>query len=65
MRRVASSRGPASTQLAIYSAYRVGGGVGAVVGGLAFVIPVVVLIIALSLLFLSSSPPLRIRSGRP
>jgi chromate transporter len=31
--------GPASTQLAIYCAQRVGGVPGAVVGGLAFIVP--------------------------
>ena len=49
--------GPASTQLAIFSAYRVAGGVGAVVGGLGFVLPAIVLILALSELFLAGSPP--------
>ena len=49
--------GPSSTQLSIFCAYRVGGPVGAVVGGLGFVVPAVVMVIALSVLFLSSSPP--------
>ncbi len=49
--------GPASTQLAIHSAYRVGGIVGAVVGGLAFIIPGLIAIIALAALFLAESPP--------
>ena len=49
--------GPSSTQLAIFCAYRVGGPIGAVVGGLGFVVPAVVMVIALSVLFLSSSPP--------
>src|SRR5579863_6363348 len=55
--------GPASTQLAIFCAYRVAGRRGALVGGLAFIIPAVVCIILLSLLFLSSSPPLWIRGA--
>ena len=38
--------GPASTQLAIFCAYRVGGPVGAIVGGLGFVVPAVVLVLA-------------------
>ena len=49
--------GPASTQLAIFCAYRVAGPAGAVIGGLGFVVPAVVLILALSVLFLSGSPP--------
>jgi len=49
--------GPASTQLAVHCAYRVGGSVGAVVGGLAFVIPGLVAIVALAALFLAESPP--------
>jgi chromate transporter len=55
--------GPASTQLAIYCARRVGGPAGAVVGGLGFILPAVVLMLALSALFLSSSPPLWIRGA--
>jgi chromate transporter len=49
--------GPSSTQLSIFCAYRIGGPLGAVVGGLGFVVPAVVMVIALSVLFLSSSPP--------
>src|ERR671916_1326179 len=37
--------GPASTQLAIYCAQRVGGVAGAVVGGLAFIVPGLLLIL--------------------
>jgi chromate transporter len=55
--------GPASTQLAIFCAYRVGGPAGAVIGGLGFVVPAVVLVLALSVLFLSHSPPLWIRGA--
>jgi chromate transporter len=55
--------GPASTQLAIFCAYRVGGRLGAVVGGLGFVAPAVVLILALSTLFLASSPPEWVRGA--
>src|SRR6202034_4158428 len=50
--------GPASTQLAILFAYRVAGPGGAIVGGLGFIVPAVVLVLVLSLLFLSKSPPL-------
>ena len=45
--------GPASTQLAIYCARLAGGPVGGVVGGLAFILPGFVLIVALSALFLN------------
>jgi chromate transporter len=55
--------GPASTQLAIFCAYRVGGWPGAILGGLGFVVPAVVLIIALSVVFLSQAPPLWIRGA--
>jgi len=55
--------GPASTQLAIFCAYRVGGPVGAIVGGLGFILPAVVLILLLSLLFLEHSPPLWVRGA--
>jgi chromate transporter len=49
--------GPASTQLAIYCARRLAGPSGAVVGGLGFIAPAVVMIIALSAVFLAQSPP--------
>jgi chromate transporter len=55
--------GPSSTQLAIFCAYRVGGPVGAVVGGLGFIVPAVLMVLALSVLFLSSSPPLWVRGA--
>lgn len=55
--------GPASTQLAIFCAYRVAGRWGALVGGLAFIVPAVVCVILLSLLFLASAPPLWIRGA--
>jgi chromate transporter len=50
--------GPASTQLAIYCAWRLRGRVGAIVGGIAFILPGLVVILALSALFLSAHPPL-------
>jgi chromate transporter len=50
--------GPASTQLAIYCAWRVRGRGGAVVGGIAFIVPGLLLILALAALFLAGSPPL-------
>ena len=55
--------GPASTQLAIFCAYRVGGPLGAIVGGLGFVVPAVVLVLALAAVFLAHSPPLWVRGA--
>jgi chromate transporter len=55
--------GPASTQLAIFCARRVGGPAGTVVGGLGFIAPAVVLMLALSALFLARSPPAWIRGA--
>ncbi len=49
--------GPASTQLAIFSAWRVAGPLGATVGGIAFIVPGLVLILTLAALFLAASPP--------
>jgi chromate transporter len=49
--------GPASTQLAIYCAWRVRGRPGAVVGGLAFIVPGLIVILPLAALFLTGSPP--------
>ena len=49
--------GPASTQLAIYCAWRLGGPWGAIVGGACFIGPGLVLILALSALFLGAQPP--------
>ena len=40
--------GPASTQLAIFCAFRLGGPLGALIGGIGFIAPGLVLIIALS-----------------
>jgi chromate transporter len=48
--------GPASTQLAIFCAWRVRGTVGALAGGAAFIGPGLVLIVALAALFLGSPP---------
>jgi chromate transporter len=55
--------GPASTQLAIFCAYRIAGPLGAVVGGLGFILPAVVMIVALSVLFLAKAPPLWVRGA--
>ena len=50
--------GPASTQLAIFCAWRLRGRPGALVGGAAFIIPGLIVILALAALFLGASPPL-------
>ena len=49
--------GPASTQLAIYCAWRLRGAVGGIVGGLCFIVPGLVLILALAAVFLAGPPP--------
>jgi chromate transporter len=49
--------GPASTQLAIYCGWRLRGRTGALLGGVCFILPGLVAIIALATLFLSGSPP--------
>lgn len=54
--------GPASTQLAIFSAWRLRAVAGALVGGCAFVVPGLVVILALAALFLGS-PPLWVRGA--
>jgi len=55
--------GPASTQLAIFCAWRLRGRLGAVVGGLCFIGPGLIVILALSAVFLASHPPLWIRGA--
>jgi chromate transporter len=55
--------GPASTQLAIYCAWRLRGTRGALLGGLAFILPGLVAILGLSVLFLSGSPPTWLRAA--
>jgi len=49
--------GPASTQLAIFCAWRLRGVRGAILGGLCFIVPGLILILALSAVFLASHPP--------
>jgi chromate transporter len=49
--------GPASTQLAIYCAWRLRGRIGALAGGVAFIVPGLAAIIALAALFLAAAPP--------
>jgi chromate transporter len=55
--------GPASTQLAIYCAWRLRGRTGALVGGAAFIVPGLIAILALAALFLAGSPPRWVRGA--
>ena len=55
--------GPASTQLAIFCAWRLRGLRGALVGGACFICPGLVAIIALAAVFLASAPPLWIKGA--
>jgi chromate transporter len=50
--------GPASTQLAIFCAWRLRGRAGALVGGAGFILPGLVVILCLSVLFVAGSPPI-------
>ena len=50
--------GPASTQLAIFCAWRLRGRAGALAGGAAFIVPGLIVILALAVLFVAKSPPL-------
>jgi len=49
--------GPASTQLAIFCAWRLRGRLGAVLGGVCFIVPGLALILVLSAVFLAAHPP--------
>jgi chromate transporter len=49
--------GPASTQLAIFCAWRLAGTAGALIGGLCFIVPGLIVILGLSVLFLAHAPP--------
>jgi chromate transporter len=55
--------GPASTELAILCAWRVRGRLGALAGGAAFIVPGLIVILALSALFLATSPPTWVRGA--
>jgi chromate transporter len=55
--------GPASTELAIFCAWRVRGCLGALAGGVAFIVPGLIVILALSVLFLAGTPPLWVRGA--
>jgi chromate transporter len=50
--------GPASTQLAIFCAWRLRGVPGALLGGICFIAPGLALILALSAVFLATHPPI-------
>jgi chromate transporter len=50
--------GPASTQLAIFCAWRLRGPRGALVGGACFIVPGLIVILVLSSVFLAAHPPL-------
>jgi chromate transporter len=55
--------GPASTQLAIFCAWRLRGLPGALVGGASFICPGLAVIIGLAAVFLTSSPPTWIKGA--
>jgi chromate transporter len=55
--------GPASTELAIFCAWRVRGRLGALAGGIAFIVPGLIVILALSVLFLAGTPPPWVRGA--
>jgi chromate transporter len=55
--------GPASTQLSVYCAYRVRGRRGALVGGLSFILPGLILILALAAAFLAADAPRWLRGA--
>ena len=55
--------GPASTQLAILCGWRLRGRVGGLVGGVCFIVPGLVIILALSVVFLAHNPPLWIQGA--
>jgi chromate transporter len=55
--------GPASTQLSVYCAYRVRGRLGALIGGLCFILPGLILILGLAAAFLADDPPAWLRGA--
>ncbi|MEU5883550.1 chromate efflux transporter [Spirillospora sp. NPDC047279] len=55
--------GPASTQLAIFCAWRLRGAAGAIVGGLCFIVPGLLLILVLAALFLAGDAPAWVRGA--
>lgn len=57
--------GPASTEMAIFTAWRVRGPMGGVIGGLAFIVPGLILILALIALFLGDPPAWALSAREP
>jgi chromate transporter len=55
--------GPASTQLVIFCGWRARKALGGIVSGLCFILPGLLLILALAALFLAGSPPLWVRAA--
>jgi chromate transporter len=55
--------GPASTQLSVYCAHRLRGRAGALIGGLAFIVPGLVAILVLAAAFLADDPPRWLRGA--
>jgi chromate transporter len=55
--------GPASTQLGILLAYRLAGPMGAIVGGLGFILPAVILVLLSSVFVLAHAPPSWLRGA--
>ena len=55
--------GPASTQLAIYCAWRLRGTRGALLGGACFIVPGLIVILVLAALFLAAHTPLVVRGA--
>lgn len=55
--------GPASTQLSVFCAHRLRGRAGALVGGACFIVPGLVLILALAAAFLADDPPRWLRGA--
>jgi chromate transporter len=49
--------GPASTQMSIWCAWRLRGSAGALIGGACFIVPGLILILALAAAFLAAAPP--------
>ena len=57
--------GPASTQLAIFMAWRLRGWPGALLGGLAFIVPGLIAMLGLAAVFLASAPPEIVLAAEP
>ncbi|HVA06616.1 MAG TPA: chromate efflux transporter [Acidimicrobiales bacterium] len=55
--------GPASTQLAIFCAWRLRGRLGGAIGGLCFIVPGLAAILALAALFMAAHPPTWVRGA--